>query len=221
MDPLTDFEETLLNYINTKLNGENKNITIQIMDDVIYNYLIHKPELPFKNYKYNVDLFDKLYKLINVKSIVQSLLHDIDTILNGFNLPLKAHSYGSTSNIYRVGNKIHKVYRDDNEKIFKNEVAILKKVYTIETTEKTIIMDYLGESLYHQWDLPLDWKDQIADIFIIFDTLDIFYPEFNLKNILVKNGIIYFIDFGLASLSGKTNYTNYSNFIEQLENKLI
>jgi len=218
-DPLIVFEETLLNYINTKLNGENKNIRKQIMDDVIYNYLVHKPKLTFKSCEYNVDLFDKLYNVINVKGIVQSLLYDIDNILNSFNLPLKAHSYGSTSNIYRVGNKIHKVYRD-HEKIFNKEVLILKKIYTIETTEKTIIMDYLGESLYHQWDLPLDWKDQIADIFIIFDTLDIFYPEFNLKNILVKNGIIYFIDFGLASLSGKTNYTNYSTFIEQLENKL-
>ena len=47
-DTITVFEETLLNYINTKLNGENKNIRKQIMDDVIYNYLIHKPKLTFK-----------------------------------------------------------------------------------------------------------------------------------------------------------------------------
>ena len=77
-------------------------------------------------------------------------------------------------------------------------------------------MKYLGKSLYNEFVLPDNWKQQITNIFELLDSKGIFYPEFNIKNIVVKDNIISFIDYGLASISDIRNKENCEVFINLL-----
>ncbi|ATZ80192.1 hypothetical protein BMW23_0132 [Bodo saltans virus] len=105
--------------------------------------------------------------------------------------------------------------------IFDREISILKRLYgeliKINTNDMIIRMPYCGLSLYDNFNLPDDWQQQITDIFKKFDMNNIYYPEFNIKNITVLDNVISFIDFGLASIDGNVNNdNNCKKFIELL-----
>ena len=242
---IKEFEEELLNYINQKLfNNQDNNIMIKdsIMYDVVYNYIIEKNLFVTENIKNelvnNTILYKKLFifinscvKGINIDNVVIRLLNDINFIINCFELhsdTSKAYRYGSTANTYKCGDVITKVYNqtlrwthnehNDITEIFNKEVFILQKLNRItDITENSFSMKYLGESLYTNFILPSDWREQIKNIFEELSQHDIQYPEFNIKNILVlDDGKISFIDFGLAR-QGTDNIENCKIFIELLE----
>jgi len=81
----------------------------------------------------------------------------------------------------------------------------------------------MGKSLYTDFVLPADWKEQISALFVSLTEANIYYPEFNLKNILLLDGQLTFVDFGLATLDGdKINVGNEKVFVgllETLDNK--
>ena len=68
-----------------------------------------------------------------------------------------------------------------------------------------IRMSYGGESLYDNFNLPDNWEEQIREAFDDFDAAGVFYPEFRLQNILVKDANITFVDFGMAEISSQSN----------------
>jgi tRNA A-37 threonylcarbamoyl transferase component Bud32 len=84
-------------------------------------------------------------------------------------------------------------------------------------------MTYMGKSLYTDFVLPADWKEQISSLFTTLSEANIYYPEFNLKNILLLDGRLSFVDFGLATLDAdKMNADNEKVFVgllETLDNK--
>ena len=82
--------------------------------------------------------------------------------------------------------------------------------------QKEIVMSYSGQSLWDAFKLPYNWQDQITILFTQLDNAKIYYPEFRLQNILVKNERITFIDYGLATFGGKSNKENLHKFIEYL-----
>jgi tRNA A-37 threonylcarbamoyl transferase component Bud32 len=78
-------------------------------------------------------------------------------------------------------------------------------------------MEYRGESLYNDFNLPTDWKEQITNIFSELTKNGVFYPEFRLQNILVLDGMISFVDFGMAEFRDECDNTeNLDKFIELL-----
>lgn len=180
-------------------------------------------------------------KGINIHNRTTKVLHDIDNILTAFNLhdgiDTFAYNYGSSANVYlHSDGTITKHYNnnlrwttinhDNIQQIYQNERELLNndhnKVMISYDDEKLIIrMHYSGESLFDKFNLPNDWKDQIIAIFEHFDKLNISYPEFNLKNILVKDDVITFIDYGLASNNDdntdQINKNNRNVFIELLD----
>ena len=244
---IKELEQELLNYIDEKIpDNDNKNIRDTIIFDVIYNYIVNSfTEVISTSDASNIKLegtsklFNVLYiiihccvKGINVDIVTTKLLEDIYYIIDCFKMHkinnLKALAYGSTANVYISDNLIYKIYNerlrwstlnhDNIDKIFEKEVSILKLVYPdLIIQEKTIIMKYLGISLYQSFILPDNWKEQIKNIFDELDSKGIFYPEFNIKNIVVKDNIISFIDYGLASLSQIGNDQNCKIFIELLD----
>lgn len=141
-------------------------------------------------------------------------------------------NYGSTSNVYFLNkNIVVKIYNNklrwkhechnNSTMIFENETNIANKLNfqnsfqkIIKITDNKIYMENLGISLFDEFVLPDDWKDQIKHIFDLFDKNNIFYSEFNLKNIMNKNNKLYFVDFGLAKyLKNINNNNNCENFI--------
>jgi len=116
---------------------------------------------------------------------------------------------------------------DDIHNIFNKEISVLKKIKNInffpnlisyDTYFLSILMSYKGQSLYNNFKLPKNWKYQIKNIFDVLTQKHIYYPEFNLNNIVVLNNIISFIDFGLSSeLCDKNNDENCKVFIKLLQ----
>jgi predicted Ser/Thr protein kinase len=106
----------------------------------------------------------------------------------------------------------------------KKELQILDKLKNVSSIPKLvdydnrdIIMEYRGESLYNDFNLPTDWKEQITNIFSELTKNGVFYPEFRLQNILVLDGKISFVDFGMAEFRYECDNTeNLNKFIELL-----
>ena len=156
-------------------------------------------------------------------------------VLNNIFICNLNNNFGSTSSVYilKCNNLIVKAYNsrlrwksdnhDDITKIFKRELEILKFLKLVDAyddNELTINMKYKGESLYNNFKLPSDYKEQIVNIFKELDMVNIYYPEFNLNNIVVLENIISFIDYGLAEINiefqAEINRENCKVFIEIL-----
>ena len=191
-------------------------------------------------------IINSCIKGIDVKEKINDISNDIFEIIDKFELAnqlddkyncnLIPLNYGSTSNIFLLENKniVLKVYNDslrwkctgheNSFGILTNEIQILNKIkkynnfqnilYT--NNKNKIYFTYLGETLFDNFNLPENWKNQITDIFEILDKENIYYPEFNIKNIICSNSQLYLIDFGLAKISEQNNKTNLFNHIELL-----
>ena len=161
-----------------------------------------------------------------------SELHESDDETGG---TMKAYSFGSTAHTYKIDNDLLlKRYNrrlrwatdghNDSKTIMKKELDILGKLKNVSSVpklvdydNKDIIMEYRGESLYNDFKLPTDWKEQITNIFSELTENGIFYPEFRLQNILVLDGKISFVDFGLAEFRTECDNTeNLNKFIKLL-----
>lgn len=155
-----------------------------------------------------------------------------------FNKIYKAYDYGSTSNIYKLQNSniVVKQYNsklrwtikdhDNPLSIFDKELNILKSIQGLTSSPKLIdydkenlriYLEYAGESLYRNFALPNNWKDQINNIFNELDNSKINYSEFWLQNILVLDNKITLVDYGLVEFNSDTdNKKNRKFFIDNL-----
>jgi GR25 family glycosyltransferase involved in LPS biosynthesis len=238
------YSDVIYNHIINNYTYNNSNYVSNDKPDVIIRKYenedthINEPAFQAKN-SFFKNIYHDLYILLNcvvkgknihnetfilteqICQLVESFnLHN--TIDDQFNEPLKAYSYGSTSNIYLLENSgvIIKVYNkylrwecpyhNNIDHIFEREINHLTKlamIINIDCPNKIIKMKYLGESLYNNFVLPTNWKEQIIHHFNIMNSNNITYPEFNLKNILVLNDTLNFIDYGLSG----NNYINLCN----------
>lgn len=237
--------DVVFNYV---FNNNEYPISLEECDDYVFDYADEIQSETKKTYLDLYEpmyLFVKsCVKGINIRKIVFSLIKDIQYIIECFSLHntffnfgediIKAYSYGSSSNVYTVENKnmiikvFNKKLRWTHEEhnnyldIFDKELLMLDKLgYSIFNQKDIMLICMLnyGESLYDNFILPSDWEQQMHDIFKLFDTKSINYPEFNLKNIIVSADLkITLIDFGLAKFIDKTNNDfNCDNFIELLK----
>jgi GR25 family glycosyltransferase involved in LPS biosynthesis/predicted Ser/Thr protein kinase len=228
--------DVIYNFMLTKGNNNEPNPDIE--DYVFDNPYIGK-------WRYNkLEKFVAFFlqcskKGINPKLAGQSLVNVCLFTLNKFTElhgdNTKAYSFGSTAHTYRVGDDLLlKRYNqklrwatkghDDSKTIMNKELELLNKLKNVNSVPKIIdsvdmgiIMEYRGESIYNDFNLPDDWKNQIINIFSELTDNGIFYPEFRLHNILVLNGKISFVDFGLAEfIDDCDNTENVEKFINYL-----
>jgi len=191
-------------------------------------------------------------KAINVPNITNGLINDIigvltkftlhNTIDSQFNEIIKGYNYGATSQTYllKENKVIIKAYNDklrwttvghdDSSVIFEKELEMLEKniicgpkLINFDRGNKIIKMSYNGESLYNHFVLPSDWIEQISDIFAILTRNNIFYSEFKIQNILVLDGKITFVDYGLAlcyeGVNNAENCDKFTNLLAILNDK--
>jgi tRNA A-37 threonylcarbamoyl transferase component Bud32 len=95
---------------------------------------------------------------------------------------------------------LNKLNQKLNETVNENEkyISRMPGLINFDNQQMLLEMNFLGISLFENFNLPDNWKYQISNIFEYFTNNGIEYPEFNLKNILVINDQISFVDFGLA-----------------------
>ena len=150
-----------------------------------------------------------------------------------YNEVIKSFNYGSSAHTYILESQqiILKTYNnelrwktidhDNVENIYNKELSIIKMTDNLiynNDKDKILYLKYLGESLYDSFVLPSNWENQIYSVFSDLSSKNIYYPEFNIKNILNNNGEIHFIDFGLASINKDLdNSENCQNFINLLQ----
>lgn len=180
------------------------------------------------------------YMINNIFNLIVDFCYDNRVYLCGdeFNeYILSAYDFGGTCHTYISSDmeeqEILKIYNDklrwvhekhnDPDVIFEKECEIMARytdsgIIRFDRIKKIIVSKYLGESLYDNFTLPTDWKDQLFIIFANLTACNINYKEFKLQNILVNNGKINFCDFGLAEIDYKCdNIDNYNIFVELLE----
>jgi tRNA A-37 threonylcarbamoyl transferase component Bud32 len=236
------FDILYLYVINYNKNTTYSNEYLEMND--ICNYNDKNPQ--YYELVYNINIFLQCcIKGTDIKNITNGIVNNIFNTLTRFNLhdtidikfsdKMKAYSYGSSAHIYHLENSnvIVKVYNKklrwitDNhsipKEIFNKELNFLQKQKNIKLLDYDIEnmvlkMEYEGESLYDNFALPENWKEQIRIIFDEFNKYNIYYTEFRLQNILVKNNIIKIVDFGLAKNIDNCNNDNNCNvFIELLD----
>lgn len=206
------------------------------------NYVDNEEEI--LETKILLDIYDSLLLVIgcttkgcNVNDISKEILNSMINTIRNFklhNAKCKAINYGASACVYLLNDKIiAKAYYDiprwttnehtNSSDIFNKELQALKNINMLldfDIDNKILYLEYFGKSLYQDFNLPEDWENQLENIFEKLSEQDIFYPEFNIKNILIDQGKIKFIDFGLAQLNMKKNNKNNTNncqiFIELL-----
>jgi len=115
---------------------------------------------------------------------------------------------GMVANIHIVNEEVEKRYFDNSGisnshwgkeiealTLLKNEEHF-PQVLNVDETNRVIKMSYCGERLTKD-NLPKDWENQCDEITGILKRKSIFHSDIYLKNILVKKGVIYLIDFGI------------------------
>ena len=241
-----DFEKNNQINFNSEMSEKDDNLEDP---SVNFNKLDSNDPNYIKMYEKLYIIINCSVKGKRIHNRVLFLLQTIENVIADFNKhnPLEniyAYDYGSTSNVYILKSenspdkilKIYntkfrwnttKYYHDEKHEcdIFNKELEILNKLYPniieFNHENRTIISPYLGQSLYENFILPSNWKEQIHNIFNNFNSHNIFYPEFNIKNIVVANDVINFVDFGLALLEStpkeNLNKNNCDIFIEILE----
>lgn len=167
-----------------------------------------------------------------------------NTIDVNFGEELIPFNYGSTSNIYVMDKNDSKIIfkkyltnfrwkienHSEKSKILNKEIEIMSLLSgninfqkILLHNENGIYLEYVGNSLFDNFYLPIDWKEQLENLFEIMTKYNILYKEFNIKNITVNNGKIYIIDYGLAEISNCENNTqqlkNFIYYLSLLEEK--
>lgn len=227
----------IFNNLDKKFGNEVENITQKTSENILHEQIQKILSYFVKDSntdKFTTHLMDEINYILNSFNLHDKMDHE-------FNEQLKAHNFGATSSVYLLNNNsiIVKIYNDrlrwttenhnNIESIYQREKMIIercKHIYKnldyVSCDDKNYIikMRYLGETLYEQFILPDNWKDQIVNLFDVLSKNNIYYPEFNLSNILTNNGKLSFIDFGLAEIINTTNNINNNNckvFIEILD----
>jgi len=234
-------EDVIYNNIYNNLDTLNLNIINNTVHDINNDSLYNQLNKVLKHYIKDERIENLILKFIgDIDYILNSFkLHNtysdkfLDKNSNEFTGVFKAYSFGCTSSVYLLNNIIVKVYNDNLrwkridhdliDEIYERELKILKKIdYLIDNSlDRTILaMKYMGESLYDNFVLPGNWKEQINNLFINLTTNGIYYPEFNLNNIVVLNDVISFVDYGLAYIDDLNKINNKNNcdiFIKLLD----
>jgi len=261
-------EESLLYFVERKLNKRDTRLVASLMYDVLFDYVLRPPtEEPdqenkenfnFNSDSYHGDVYDVLIgatrfflrctkKGVGVVETANALVNTMLFTIDNFNLHneidpefnerLQGYDFGASAHVYllKENNVVVKKYNDklrwvapehkSSDSVFSKELYLLQKLQHLDHVPKlissdggrTINMEYKGESLYHNFNLPDDWQEQIKSIFAHFSDNNIVYPEFRLQNILVLDGKISFVDFGLARFEDAADNTmNRERFITLL-----
>jgi GR25 family glycosyltransferase involved in LPS biosynthesis len=233
-----------LNDVST-INNENNEMTVHTEllinnNRDTYDLLIELLSEVMSNVKkgYDSNIISK-NKINYIFSLIASFnLHNVYD--EQYNEKYKIFAYGSSSNVYILENnniiikhflkKSRWSYENKNTShVFDKEVKILKdlgELIDFDVNEYIIKSKYKGMSIIKNFILPINWKEQITNIFNKFNKLNINYTEFNIFNILLNNNEINLIDYGLANSmencmqNNDDNCKNFITLLEKLNSKL-
>jgi hypothetical protein len=77
-------------------------------------------------------------------------------------------------------------------------------------------MSYCGEPV-RWWNLPDDWRDQCGEINDTLSSVGLYHNDILAKNVLVRDGIIYLVDFGGSGPTRATPRNDLIAVVEEIE----
>ena len=234
---LLNFKKLFGEHVEDKLGAPHTKFCESLVSDILYSYLVQRDlddeDLPKHEAPLSNLLWDLLFKVPQIRNIANAEIHtyrilnEMSDIVDSFKFGEVPVGYGSTCIVVRRGPDIIKRYKKLSN-IFLREARAYERLMepvTVDIENLTIEMPFFGESLYHNFKLPQNWKKQVRAQLDYFDSVGIYYPEFNLKNILVTDDgeDLIFIDFGLVEfdIENKNAPDVFINFISALEEKFI
>jgi tRNA A-37 threonylcarbamoyl transferase component Bud32 len=205
--------------INSCVKGINVDITVKNIISDIFDIINNFETISLNTH---MELFPLNYG--STSNVYLGIPKDNDDIKLYKNIVV-VKAYSKKLRFKYVNNSINHSNLQD---IIQNEILLLKRLQgfdyfpqLINNNSNEIHLTYTGETLFDNFNIPSDYKEQIIAIFEILNSNNIYYPEFNLKNITCLDGRIYFIDFGLASnindIQEMNNNANKQYFIELLD----
>ena len=99
-------------------------------------------------------------------------------------------------------NRIIKIYNKKED--FNTELTIFNKlkgnllfpqIVDFYENDNVIILEQIGNLLLDNFKLPVNWKEQLQEIFNTMTERDILHCDFNINNIYLYNDKIYIINF--------------------------
>lgn len=182
-----------------------------------------KPEKSIKNTQSNINFL----KLNNKEKFkIESL---IDFKISNTIIKKVIKEYDSCD---KIGDKFDHFFREIKSLKLIEKYNIFPKIISFDENNYTIYLTYCGE-LINENNIPSNWKYQLENINLILKKFDIFHNDIWYCNLLVKDGIIYLIDFGWSTLFYEdypymnllyTNIKNYDHiysFLDRIFDKAV
>ena len=155
-----------------------------------------------------------LYNDSNTINSGASTVHNSNIYIKKYNRKFNIDEYDYTSP-YSVNSHHHYI----------NEIEILPLIEKHNLTPKlisfdndTLILSNCGDVI-NKNNLPLNWKEQIYNIYLMLKNENLYHNDFTISNLTVLNNKIYLIDFGWASFD-KPQYPYFNitkNIIDKSE----
>ena len=155
-----------------------------------------------------------LYNDSNTINSGASTVHNSNIYIKKYNKKFNIDEYDYISP-YSVNSHHHYI----------NEIEILPLIEKHNLTPKlisfdndTLILSNCGDVI-NKNNLPLNWKEQIYNIYLMLKNENLYHNDFTISNLTVLNNKIYLIDFGWASFD-KPQYPYFNitkNIIDKSE----
>lgn len=115
----------------------------------------------------------------------------------------KPHKHELVMKCFRSSKSSDKLKKEFKFLLDASKLGISPMPYNYDTVSKYIVMERLDMHLYKDLDkkmgkFSLKYQTRLVDIYKILDDLKIFHNDPNIANYMIKDGVLYVIDFGFA-----------------------
>ena len=145
-----------------------------------------------KGYQSNVDFYKISQKHIDVIKNEIDIDFDTDIIVK------KQYKYAGGLPTIKMGGKIGQYNREKEALLKLQKDFHFPTILCADDDSTTIYMSYCGNPI-HKKDVPNNWKEQIREILLTLQKNKIYNNDTLTQNYVIKDAIIYLIDFGWAS----------------------
>jgi len=110
----------------------------------------------------------------------------------------KQYKYAGGAGTIKMGGKVGQYNREKNALLKLQNESHFPTILCADDESTTIYMTYCGNTI-NKTDIPINWKKQMREILSTLQKYKIYNNDAFLQNFLIKDGIIFLIDFGWAS----------------------